>query len=137
MVRPLLTTLAIAAALTTACDYRSGGLIGVSPPATKIAFVVQPSDVAANTSMFPAVQVHVQNSNNQTITNANVAIQLSLVPAPGTAGAILLGASPINAVNGVATFSNLRIDQEGAGYQLVATAAGFTSVASQPFNVTP
>ena len=133
MVRPTLTTLALAVVLTTACDYRSGGLIGVTPPATKIVFVVQPTDVAVNVPIFPPVQVHVQNANNQTITNANVAISLSLVQT----GAILTGAAPTNAVNGVATFANLRIDQVGAGLQLQASAPGFPSVTSALFNVTP
>ena len=137
MVRPLLTTLAVAAVLTTACDYRGGGLIGVTPPATKIVFVVQPTDVAVNTSISPAVEVHVQNANNQTVTNANVAIIISLVPGTGAAGANLSGAAPVSAVNGVATFPNLRLDLAGAGYQLSATATGFGTVASRAFNVTP
>jgi hypothetical protein len=133
MVRPLLTTLALAAVLTTACDSRGSGLIGVTPPATKLVFVVQPSDVPVNTPIFPPVQVHVQNANNQTVANANVAISLSLVQT----GAVLTGAAPTNAVNGVATFGNLRIDQVGAGLQLQASAPGFPSATSALFNVTP
>ena len=137
MVRPILTTLAFAVVLTTACDSRPGGLIGVLPPATKIVFVVQPTDVAANASISPPVEVHVQNNNNQTITNANVPITVTLVTGTGTAGAVLTGAAPVAAVNGVATFPNLRVDRAGTGYQLQATASGFPSIASSAFNVTP
>jgi adhesin/invasin len=134
MVRPLLT-LAIAAVLTTACDYRAGGLIGVTPPATQIVFVVQPSDAAANAFITPGVEVHVRNNNGQTVPNTNVPITLTLIG--GTAGANLLGAAPVSAVNGVASFPNLRIDQAGVGYQLMASANGFQTVASRSFNVTP
>lgn len=137
MVRPLLTTLALAVVLTTACDYRTGGLIGVTPPATKIAFVVQPSGEAANAFIIPVVEVHVRNNDNQTVQNANVAITLSIVPGTGATGAQLLGAAPVAAVNGVAVFPNLRIDLAGTGYQLLATAAGFQSVASATFDITP
>lgn len=135
MVRPLLTTLAIAAVLTTACDYRSGGLVGVIPPPTKIVFVVQPSNVAPNAFMTPGVEVHVQNNTNQTVPNANVPITLTLVTGTGTAGATLSGAAPVSAVNGVAAFPNLRIDLAGTGYQLQASASGFQTTASRTFNV--
>jgi hypothetical protein len=40
-------------------------------------------------------------------------------------------------VDGVATFSDLSIDQAGIGYQLVATAEGFPARNSNPFNVSP
>src|SRR5205823_11507156 len=42
----------------------------------------------------------------------------------------------VNAVNGVATFSTLSINNAGSGYNLVATAAGLTSATSAPFTVT-
>jgi hypothetical protein len=137
MVRPLLTTLALAVVLTTACDSRGGGLIGVTPPATKIAFVVQPSDALAGVPIFPAVEVHVQNADNQTVPNANVAVQLSIAPGTGTTGAVLSGGAPISAVNGVARFTTLRVDLVGTGYQLTATAPGFTTITSTAFRVTP
>ena len=137
MVRPFLTMLAIATVLTTACDYRGGGFIGVTPPATKIVFVVQPTDEPVNTSITPAVEVHVQNTNNQTVANSNVAISLAIAPGTGTPGAILSGAAPINAVNGIARFPNLRVNVQGAGYQLTASAPGFLTATSNTFNVTP
>jgi hypothetical protein len=43
----------------------------------------------------------------------------------------------VTAVNGVATFSNLSIDQAGDGYTLVAAATGLTGATSAPFNITP
>ena len=122
--------------LSVACDTRVGGLVGVQPPASKIAFTTQPSSVQAGAAITPAVQVAVQNTNNQTVFS-NAAITLQIVPGTGTAGAVLSGAAPQNAVNGVVNFTGLRIDLPGNGYQLLASAPGFASVASAAFNVTP
>ena len=40
----------------------------------------------------------------------------------------------MNAVNGVATFSNLTLNKVGTGYTLTAAASGLTGATSQPFN---
>ena len=42
----------------------------------------------------------------------------------------------MNAVNGVATFSNLTLNQIGTGYTLTAAASGLTGATSPAFNVT-
>ena len=50
---------------------------------------------------------------------------------PGT----LSGTEPVAVVNGVATYSDLSIDQVGNGYTLVVTAAGTNGATSAPFNI--
>jgi len=40
-------------------------------------------------------------------------------------------------VNGVATFSNLRIDKAGTGYTLAASAGGLTGATSTAFDIAP
>jgi hypothetical protein len=50
---------------------------------------------------------------------------------PGT----LSGTKTVNAVNGVATFSDLSIDQVGNGYTLTVTSAGIIGAESAPFNI--
>jgi hypothetical protein len=47
----------------------------------------------------------------------------------------LSGTKTVTAVNGVATFSNLSIDQLGNGYTLVVTARRTTGAESAPFNI--
>ena len=42
----------------------------------------------------------------------------------------------VNAVNGVATFSNLSLNAIGTGYTLAATSASLTSTTSGAFNIT-
>jgi hypothetical protein len=136
MVQRLLAVMAFAS-LSVGCDTRVGGLVGVTPPATRIAIVSQPTNTPAGGTMSPAVQVAIQNPQGQTVGSTNAAITLSIVPGTGTAGAVLTGGGPLNAVNGLASFTNLRIDLPGTGYQLQATASGFATIATAPFNVTP
>src|SRR5207245_1548117 len=62
------------------------------------------------------------------------AIGLALEPASN--GGTLSGGTPINAVNGVATFPNLSVDKAGTGYTLRATASGLTDATSGTFAVT-
>ena len=47
----------------------------------------------------------------------------------------LSGTKTVNIVNGVATFSDLSIDQPGNGYTLVATVPNVVTVESAPFNI--
>ena len=50
---------------------------------------------------------------------------------PGT----LSGTKTVNAVNGVATFADLSIDQPGNGYTLVVSGSGLTGAESAAFNI--
>jgi len=52
------------------------------------------------------------------------------------AGGTLSGATTVAAVGGVATFSNLMVDQSGSGYTLTAVASGLTGATSAPFTIT-
>jgi hypothetical protein len=119
----------------TSCDSREG-LIGVTPPASRIVFLSQPSNVQTFAAMAP-VQIAVQNENGQTVGSGSVAVTITLVPGTGTAGALLTGGAAQNTTSGVVVFGNLRIDLAGTGYQLLASAQGFQAIASAPFDVTP
>lgn len=136
MLRRLLQ-LAAVAALVTACDTRVPGLVGVTAPPTHITFTSQPSDVQVGNAMLPAVRVEVQNGQGQTVTSGSVNVVLTIVPGTGAPGATLIGGDNQVSVSGVVLFTNIRIDTPGTGYQLLASATGFPSVASVAFNVTP
>jgi hypothetical protein len=47
----------------------------------------------------------------------------------------LAGSTTVAAVSGVASFSNLSIDEAGSGYTLTAAAPGLTSATSTTFNI--
>jgi hypothetical protein len=106
-----------------------------TPPivATTLAFTVQPASTAAGTTITPAVAVVVQDAAGNTVTTATNSITVAIGSNAG--GGTLSGTTTVAAVNGVATFSNLRIDNVGAGYTLSAASPNLTSATSIPFAV--
>jgi hypothetical protein len=62
-----------------------------------------------------------------------VTISIGTKPVDGT----LSGTLTVTVVNGIATFSDLSIDQSGAGYTLHATIGGsLADIDSNAFNIT-
>jgi len=130
------TLTAAAASLTGA----TSNAFTINPGApTKLAFAQQPTDAQGNVVIAPAVTATILDAYNNVVTGATNAVTVGLgvnvwksLFAPG---ATLLGTKTLNAVNGVATFSNLRVDKPGVGYALAATAAGLTGGSSNPFGI--
>jgi hypothetical protein len=60
-------------------------------------------------------------------------VSVGIMNNPG--GATLGGTLSVNAQSGVATFSNLTLNQPGIGYTLQLTASGLTSATTNAFNV--
>src|SRR5439155_1743797 len=106
--------------------------IGVGA-AAKLVFSVQPSNSGAGAAITPAVQVTVQDAQGNPVTTATTSFTFAIGtnPASGT----LAYTTPVAAVNGVATFSNLSMDVAGTGYTLTASATGLTGVTSSAFNI--
>ena len=101
--------------------------------ARTLTFTQQPQPTAAGTAI-PPVQVVALDSAGRTATSFTGPITVSLSANPG---GDTLSPRTINAVNGLATFSNLRIDKAAPGYTLVATANGLPNVSSTAFTVVP
>jgi N-acetylneuraminic acid mutarotase len=129
------TGYALAAAVTGLPQATSGSFQVVVSPGAQLAFVVQPSSVKAQTNMSPAVQVAVQDNAGNTLTSVNVPITVALASSPS--GGVLSGTTTVNAVNGVATFSDLQVSVAGSGYTLSASAYSVAGPTSQAFTVTP
>ncbi len=106
----------------------------VTAAAAKVAFTVQPTNVAVGASITPAVQVSVEDSSGNVVTSATNAVTIAIGTNPGAG--TLGGTLTVNAVNGVATFPGLNINKAGTGYTLTASAATLTSATSGAFNVT-
>jgi len=102
-------------------------------PAAKLVFAVPPSNAVAGAAITPAVQVAVQDAQGNAVTTATTSITVAIGtnPASGT----LSGTTTVAAVNGVATFANLSINNPGTGYTLTASATGLTGATSSAFNV--
>jgi hypothetical protein len=83
----------------------------------------------------PAVQVEIRDQFGNRVTSATHNITLAIGANPG--GGTLSGSTTIAAVAGVATFSNLSINQVGTGYTLTASATpALTGATSSAFNIT-
>ena len=103
--------------------------------ATQLVFSSQPSNTAAGSSITPAVTVQVEDANNNVVTTSTAAVAMAIGTNPS--GGTLSGTTSVNAVNGIATFSNLSINKTGTGYALAASSTGLTGATSNAFNITP
>src|SRR5205807_6722706 len=103
---------------------------------TPLAFTVPPSTTPANATITPPIQVTALDVGNNFATafagNVVMAIPASSNPGSGT----LSGTKTVAAVAGIATFSDLSINNPGTGYRLRATSSGLTGISSGQFNIT-
>ena len=101
----------------------------------------QPAGTTVNTTITSSfdspgagpVQVAIVDQFGNTVTNAKASITMAITVNPG--GGTLSGMKTVSTSSGVASFSNLSIDQPGIEYQLTATSKGLGSVTSNPFNI--
>ena len=93
----------------------------------------QPASTNINTAIAPPVRVAIQDGFGTTVTTSTlpVTIAIGTNPSSGT----LSGTLTVNAVAGVATFSNLSINKAGVGYTLVASSPNVASATSNTFDV--
>jgi hypothetical protein len=82
--------------------------------ASKLVFTVQPSNTRAGATITPAIEVAAQDNYGNTDTSYTGNISMAILNNPGSG--TLSGTTPVAAVSGVATFSDLSIDNAGAGY---------------------
>ncbi|WP_223636974.1 lamin tail domain-containing protein [Corallococcus sp. EGB] len=97
-----------------------------NPAVTQLAFTAQPSNGTAGAALAN-VAVSLQDARGDVVSTATTAVTLTLTGQPG------FQAVTVSAVNGVATFSGLRVDTAGT-YTFTATAGALTKV-SQSFTV--
>jgi len=105
-------------------------------PALHLAFTVQPSTTLPLVAMRPGVQVTVLDAHGNQVTTFNGPVTITI----GRNGGFfvpgkLSGTMTVTAVDGVALFSDLSIDQLGSGYTLRVSAGGVTGAESAPFNI--
>ena len=113
-------------------------VLTLNPAATHLAFTVQPSTTLPFMTITPAVQVTAEDDQGNPLTGFTGAVSIAIghnggMLIPGT----LSGTKTVAAVNGVATFSDLSVDQLGNGYTLRVSAAGVAGAESAAFNIGP
>ena len=108
----------------------------LNPAADHLAFSVQPSRTLPFETITPAVQVRVVDDAGNPVTGFTGSVTIAIGHNGGMLmGGTLSGTKTVTAVNGVATFNDLSIDQFGNGYTLVVSSAGVGGAESAPFNV--
>jgi hypothetical protein len=109
----------------------------VNPPADvrqgQLRFTGEPRNTLRNVPMAPPVTVSAVDVNGTLDTSyaGNVTIRLDANPT----GGVLAGTLTRRAVAGVATFTDLSVDQPGDGYTLAALADAMSSAISGSFRV--
>ena len=110
-------------------------VVALNPAALRLSYVAQPTTTLPLLTMKP-VKVAVVDDLGNTVTSFNGTVTIAI----GHNGGLLLpgtlsGTKTVTAVNGVATFSDLSIDQPGNGYTLKASGSGLVETESAPFNI--
>jgi autotransporter-associated beta strand protein len=100
--------------------------------ASKLAFGTQPSNVAAGAAISPSIVVDVEDQFGNIITTDSSNVTLVAASGPGS----LSGTLTVAAVNGVATFSNVKVDTAGS-YTISASDGSLTAATSGSFTVSP
>lgn len=124
----------IRASSGTLNETQSGTISVIPGAASSLAFHQQPSNIEQNISISPAPTVRVLDAAGNLRTNDN-STQVSIAISNNPAGGSLSGTSPVTASGGVATFSNLSINEPGEGYTLQATSSGLTPDTSDAFDI--
>ena len=102
----------------------------VSSAATQLALSRQPAGAVSGAAFTTQPVVELRDANNALASTSNAAVTVVLASGSGA----LIGTTTVNAVNGVATFTNLGISGTGT-HTLSFSGAGLTSVTSAPLSV--
>lgn len=101
-------------------------------PATHLTFGTQPVATTAGATL-PPVTVLVEDKMGHVVSTDSSLVSLTLA---GTAGGVLNGTPAVQAVNGVATFSDLSLTKAGT-YTLAATDGALRPARSRSFKINP
>ena len=109
------------------------GLVGdgTAGTATELTVTAQPPAVATGAAF--GLTVVAEDAAGTMDPTYNGPVTISLANNPG--GSTLGGTLTATAVDGVATFTNLTLNQPGTGYTLQATATGLSTATTSSFNV--
>jgi hypothetical protein len=130
-------------AAPTAAWASSGGCSQSSPCTLAFTADGQPAGTTVNTTITSSfdsptagpVKVEVLDSLGQLVTNSKAAITIAITSTANPGGGKLSGTKTVSASGGVASFSDLSINQPGIGYRLTATSRGMNPATSGHFDI--
>ena len=111
---------------TSANDY--GAAVSYLAYVPQLAFTTQPPSTGSAGTVLSSVVVELQDSNRNPLSGSTAQVTISSSPA-GVSGTLT-----VNAVNGVATFSNLSFATQGT-YTLSAAAGGLIAITSNSISI--
>ncbi len=122
--------------VTATADGLSGSPVvfnatATAQPATQLAIVTQPGGAVSGVPFTTQPVIQVRNANGDVVTTATDAVTVSITSGTGA----LAGTQTVNAVNGVATFTNLQLNGSGDHQLRFATTSPALSVVSGTFTV--
>lgn len=88
-------------------------------PVSILEFIVEPSDTPPDQRILPAIKVALKDDLGEIVSTATNQVTIAIDNNPS--GGVLSGTTARNAVAGIATFNDLKIDAPGVGYTLVAS----------------
>ena len=119
--------------MATTDGVNGTGSVDVDQVVVQLTFAAQPTDAVAGAVIGLAVEVAIQDALGGAVGDATDAVTLAM--GANLSGGTLSGMTTVNAVGGVATFSDLSIDKRGVGYTLVASSSTFATT-SADFQIT-
>ncbi len=133
------TDLGVTGAGNYTITFSSGALtpvtsiaVGITAaPATQLAIGTQPSGAVSNVALTTQPVIQVRDAGNGTVAGATNAVTATLNGAGGT----LTGTTTVNAVNGVATFTDLKV-VGGGTYTITFSSPSLTSATSGNITIT-
>jgi hypothetical protein len=110
--------------------------VACTPPATQLAFTIEPPSQVTVLSDTFQVEVTAEDASGHVVPGFPGQVTMA-IGNDGSVGknAHLRGTTTVRLVNGIATFPNLSIDQAGVNYTLQASVPGLPPVPSRAFNV--
>lgn len=119
---------------TAAFTGSSGTLTVVGGSPAQLAFLQQPTNTQAGSTITPAVTVQLLDAGGNLTNDTGTQIQILIDNNPNTG--TLSGSTSGASSNGLVTYSTLSIDNAGAGYTLRAQHGNLTPATSDPFDIT-
>ncbi len=102
--------------------------------ATQLAFIFQPLDSYVDSNLNPSIKIAALDASGNLDASFNGQISIELDS--NLVSASLSGVRTVAALDGVASFSNIKLDKVGYGFTLLASSAGLSSDTSDEFSVT-
>ncbi len=103
-------------------------------PASRLAFVQQPTSTPTGANITPAVTVAVLDAQGNRVTGYLGSVSITIGTDP-VGGAVLAGGGAAAVSGGLATFGALTIDRPGTGFRLAASSGALTGATSVLFDI--